>query len=241
MRRPACAPPPKIWISGSGSVTRFVAGEVAPQRHAARRGGRVHHRERHRDGRVAAEPRLVRRAVERDQRRVDAGLVERVHARRAPARSDRSTFAMACVDVHPAEARAAVAQVDRFARAARGARGSDRAPARAARERDLGFDAWDARANPRPAGRARWQSARFIAARSPLRRRLRIAARSSATCDRLDAGAPARTRGPRPVAPRGQVLDRRLAVDAGEHEPRQQRRRARFAASSRGSHATRAR
>ena len=89
MRRPACAPPPKIWISGSGSDDRRVAGEVAPQRQSAGGGGGVRDGERHRDGRVAAERRLVRRAVERDQPRVDGRLVERVASGAAPRRSDR--------------------------------------------------------------------------------------------------------------------------------------------------------
>ena len=35
-RRPACAPPPKIWICGSGSSVAVGAAEVALQRHAAR-------------------------------------------------------------------------------------------------------------------------------------------------------------------------------------------------------------
>ena len=67
-RRPACAPPPKIWISGSGiSASRRLAEQIAPERLAARRGGGVQRRHRNRDQRVAAEPRLARRAVERDQ------------------------------------------------------------------------------------------------------------------------------------------------------------------------------
>ena len=34
MRRPAWAPPPKIWISGIGRLTGAPAGQVLPQRHA---------------------------------------------------------------------------------------------------------------------------------------------------------------------------------------------------------------
>ena len=89
-RRPACAPPPKIWISGSGSVTGRVAGEVAPQRHAgARRPRRAATAIDTRDDRVAAEPRLVRRAVERDQRGVDRGLVGASQPDQRRARSRR--------------------------------------------------------------------------------------------------------------------------------------------------------
>ena len=85
MRRAACAPPPKIWISGSGSDhrRRRRRDSATAACRATRRAG-LRNGERDRDRRVAAEARLVRRAVERDQRRVDGGLVERVDARRSP-------------------------------------------------------------------------------------------------------------------------------------------------------------
>ncbi len=80
-RRPACAPPPKIWISGSGRRTAPSPASMAPQRQLAAGGGGVQNRQRSRDDGVAAEPLLGRRAVERDQRRVDRRLIERVARR----------------------------------------------------------------------------------------------------------------------------------------------------------------
>ena len=72
-------------------------------------------RERHRrrDDRVAAEPRLVRRAVERDQRGVVAGLVEHAAAGQrggdfAVHRGERA------LHVQATEGRAAIAQVNGF-------------------------------------------------------------------------------------------------------------------------------
>ena len=47
-RRPAWAPPPKIWISGSGSSTVALAGEIAPQRHAPAAAAAREHRQRDR-------------------------------------------------------------------------------------------------------------------------------------------------------------------------------------------------
>jgi hypothetical protein len=79
-RRPACAPPPKIWISGSGIRTGVCRPDASTTERVASRGG-VQHRERRRDQRIAAEPRLVARAVERDQRLVDRLLVGGVAAR----------------------------------------------------------------------------------------------------------------------------------------------------------------
>ena len=54
-RRPACAPPPKIWICGIGSSVGIGAAEVLVQRHAVRRGRRMRRGHRHRERRVGAE------------------------------------------------------------------------------------------------------------------------------------------------------------------------------------------
>jgi hypothetical protein len=124
---------------GQRQRDRVAGGQVAPQGQAARGGRGVRHCERHRDGRIAAEARLVGCSIERDQCRVDAGLIERIPSfERA---TNGSADARDGLDhVHSAETRAAIAQIDRLARAAGGAGGSDRAPARAAFEHDLGFE-----------------------------------------------------------------------------------------------------
>ena len=139
-RRPAWAPPPKIWISGSGSTAPSRAAEMAPERHARRGRGGVGHGHRGRDQRVAAEPRLVRRAVERDQRAGRPPPGRRRPCRRAPGRSRASTAATAPRTSWPPKRRAAVAQVDRLAGARRGAGRRDGAPGRAAGERHLDLD-----------------------------------------------------------------------------------------------------
>ena len=63
-----------------GQDARRLAAEVAPQRLALLRGRGVRRGERDAEDRVGAEAALVRRAVELDQRAVEAGLVERVAA-----------------------------------------------------------------------------------------------------------------------------------------------------------------
>ena len=93
---------------------------MAPERQLSARGGGKNDAERNRDQRIAAEPLLVRRAVEGDQLGVDRGLVERI----APDQRGRD---FSCdpgkrvLHVETAEARAAIALVDRLAGAARGA------------------------------------------------------------------------------------------------------------------------
>jgi hypothetical protein len=59
---------------------RGLAAEVAPQRQALLHRGRVGGGERDAEDRVRAEARLVRRAVELDERAVEALLVRRVAA-----------------------------------------------------------------------------------------------------------------------------------------------------------------
>ena len=61
-----------------GQDPRLLAAEVAPERQADVRGRGVRGGERHAEDRVGAQARLVRRAVELDQRAVDRELVERV-------------------------------------------------------------------------------------------------------------------------------------------------------------------
>ena len=84
------------------------------QRHAVRRRGGVGRGHRDREGRVAAEARLVRRAVERDQARVDRAWSSAAQAGDR-ARDPPSTWPSACMHVEAAERCAAVAQVERFA------------------------------------------------------------------------------------------------------------------------------
>ena len=89
-RRPACAPPPKIWICGSGSSMASRPAEIAIQRHAGGRGGGVRGGHRHREHGVAAEARLAGRAVEFDQARGRARPGRRRPGRRPRGRSRRS-------------------------------------------------------------------------------------------------------------------------------------------------------
>ena len=66
-----------------------VAEQIGIKRLSVRGGGGVQRGHRYRDQRIAAEPAFLRRAVERDQRAVDRGLVGGVHARSARRRSRR--------------------------------------------------------------------------------------------------------------------------------------------------------
>ena len=68
----ACAPPLSTFIIGTGRIARRLAAEVAPQRLALLGRRRVRRGERDAEDRVGAEARLVRRAVELDQRAVEA-------------------------------------------------------------------------------------------------------------------------------------------------------------------------
>ena len=141
MRRPACAPPPKIWISGSGSVTGASPGEVAPQRQSARGRGRVRDRERHRDRRVAAEPspcsacrrarsaRASTPAWSAASRPASAAAIGAVDVGRAPACTSRPPSA------RPPSRRSIASREPRDAPAGAIAR-----PRGAAGERDLGLD-----------------------------------------------------------------------------------------------------
>ncbi len=102
-------------------------GEILPQRLPRHAGGGMQRRHRHGDHRIAAEARFVGRAVQRDQRRVDALLIGDV----APLqrRGDRPVdLRHRAIDAQAAEGRSAVAQLHRFAAAARGARRGDGAP-----------------------------------------------------------------------------------------------------------------
>ena len=119
---------------------RLDAADIAIERQAGDVGRRLGDGERDAQNGVGAEPRLVRRAVERDHRCVDLDLILRVK----PAQGveniaidafDRLEHALA------EKARlVAVAQFDRFMRAGRGARRHRRAAKRAIFQRDIDFD-----------------------------------------------------------------------------------------------------
>ena len=195
MRRPACAPPPKIWISGSGSVT---APSPASERHRGTPRDAAAACATASDtatGRVAAEACLVRRAVERDQRRVDARPDRARRARRARARSSPSTFAMARVTSippkrEPPSRRSIASREPRDAPAGAIAR-----PIAPLAEDDLGLDASAGRANPRRGGHERSRSAIAHRAR-PIRRASAARRHRPSQPDRR--GAIARKRAPRP-------------------------------------------
>ncbi len=118
---------------------RRLAAEIAPQRLALLGGRRARGGERDAEDRVRAEAALVRRAVELDQRAVQAGLVEHVVARDrrgdlAVDVRDRLRHALAEVGV------AAVAQLGRLELAGRGAGRDGRAAVRAGAQRELDLD-----------------------------------------------------------------------------------------------------
>ena len=118
---------------------RRSARKVAPQRQSACRCRHLQYRERCRDQCIAAQARLVIRAIQGDQQRVDRGLVGPV----APVER-AGNFTVDCgdraADVHSAQARASIAQVDGFARTAGSARGRHTAPGRATRAAHIDFD-----------------------------------------------------------------------------------------------------
>ena len=117
---------------------RGLAAEIAPQRQPLLRRRRMGGGKRHGENRVGAQPRLVRRAVERDQHPVErrlAGGVLTAHRGRDLAVDvvDRAGDALA----HPV--RATVAQLGRLELAGRGARRDGRPPPRPRAHAELDF------------------------------------------------------------------------------------------------------
>ena len=139
----ACAPPLRTFIIGTGRTCARVAAEVAPQRQPLLGRGRVRGGQRDAEDRVGAEARLVRRAVELDQRAVErrpgrsASSPATASAISPLTLADRLRDALAAVGV------AAVAQLGGLELAGRRAR---RAPRRGRSRRSA------ARARPRPSG-----------------------------------------------------------------------------------------
>ena len=125
----------------------LVATQMSPQRQAPCRGRCVRRGHRYGDRGVAAEAPLVRGAVELDQARVQARLVESIEPDQR--RRDEPVHVGYCTrDVLAAERLAAVAQVDRLAAAGRGASRGDGAADRPARELELCLDGGPAPAVP---------------------------------------------------------------------------------------------
>ena len=119
---------------------RGLAAEVAPQRQALLGRLRVGRRQRHAEDRVGAQTRLVGRAVQRDQRLVEAALIGGVQARAPPRAISPLTFATARRDALALPALAAVAQLCRLELARRGARGHRRVAVGAGAQADLDLD-----------------------------------------------------------------------------------------------------
>ncbi len=233
--RPAAwAPPPKIWISGSGSGRRLGPPDAA--RAAARRAAAAACATAIETAIVALPPRrrLSARAVELDQARVDRRLVRAIQPdqrRRDHARS-------------------------------RWRRRASRRGRRTARRRRAGRPPRRRRSRRRP-GRSRGRPHRRRAAtsastvgrprlsqtRRPITRRIAVAlirpappprppAIGASVSDGASRKAPA-TRRTRSLSRRvGHVLHRRLAVDPGQEQRRQQRRRPAPRARGRGSQPT---
>ena len=118
---------------------RRVAEAIAPERKIAACRGGVKNAKRNRGQRVSPEPRLVRRAVDRDELQVDAGLIERVKAEESR-RNFRANPCERLLHVKAAEMLASVPFVDRLAAAARSAGGRDSPSHRAIAQRDLRLD-----------------------------------------------------------------------------------------------------
>ena len=114
--------------------------DVAVERLAARRGGRLRDAKRYAEDRVGAEPALVGRAVERNQRLVDFHLLLGVHA------ADRvedlaGDGGNRLLDALAEVARlVAIAQLDRLVRSGRGARGHGRAAVGSVLQHDIDLD-----------------------------------------------------------------------------------------------------
>jgi hypothetical protein len=118
---------------------RVRPAEVAEQRLAGLVGGGLRHRERHAEDRVRAEPALVRRAVELDQRGVERLLLGRLQAADrvcdlAVRVRDRARHGLAAVRA------VAVPQLDRLVHAGRRAGGNRCTAGRARLELDVDLD-----------------------------------------------------------------------------------------------------
>ena len=204
-RAAACAPPPKIWICGTGSATRRSPARFFQSGIFSRRSVGVRAGERDRDHGIGAEAALVRRAVELDQ-----ALVDRLPGRRRSARAGRRGCASLML-LHRLRG------VDRLAPR----------PSRSTRPRARSRARWRAawcrgRRSPRPrpsAGRASPRPG------GPLRRGS-LPCCPSASASVAIGGCSSRARdirAPVAAAARRQVFDRRLAVDAREQQAGQQR------------------
>ena len=124
--------------------------EMPPQGHARRRRRRLRHRHRGGDQGVAAEARLVVRAVQLNQQRVDRRLVVGI-----PVLERRCDLVVDCGQsagyVIAAESVAPVPAVDGLARSGRRAGGRDGAARPAARQRHTDLDSRTATRIPHPA------------------------------------------------------------------------------------------
>jgi len=106
-------------------------------------------RHRHRDHRIAAEPRLVRRAVQFDQFAVDRILIGDRHG--SERRGDLAVDIRHCaLDPVPAKSRSTISQLDGLVHPRRGACRGDGATARTAVQKDLGLDRGTAARVPNP-------------------------------------------------------------------------------------------
>ncbi len=121
-RRPACAPPPKIWICGIGINVAPVPPRISPERHAARRRGGVRRGHRDRERRVGAQAALRGVPSSAIRRASSAAWSSAAAPTQRAARSRSLTSATARCTSRPPKRAAAVAQVERLARAGRCAR-----------------------------------------------------------------------------------------------------------------------
>ncbi len=201
----ACAPAVEDVHHRHRKDVRAVAAEVAPQRQPLLGGGRVRGGQRDAEDRVRAQARLVRRAVERDERRVEAALVVGVEA--GDRRGDLAVDVRDRLrDALAAPGLAAVAQLGRLELARRGARRHGRAAGGAGAQDELDLDGRVAAAVEDLAGVNAIDLAHGVSISGPGRRRRvvrrsgrsaqRSPARSASRLGRLDAAAEAGRRRP---------------------------------------------
>ena len=215
VRRPAWAPPPKIWISGIGIVTGASPARKRqsgiPRLAAAARSTAS-------ETAVVALPpsrRFVGCCVECDQRRIDTGLIERVEApeRRADLVLDAGDGALHAV---PAETLTSIAQIDGLPAAAGRTRGRDASRHGAVAQAHLGFDGRPPARIPDSPGV--YMGDGWVGHAEPIQASATMARHRGGIGDQRDGAAAHRIL----LRLGDEVFHRRLAVDAGQEQRRQQ-------------------
>ena len=109
----------RIWIIGVGTQRCSTGAprqfsQVAPQRLPCGVGGSPRYRTRRRDDRIAAQPRLLRRAIEVDEQAINCRLVGGIAPEQCRP-DDGVEIGESAVDAKATEAPAAVTAIERLA------------------------------------------------------------------------------------------------------------------------------